>query len=218
MAPQRTRRPTPSRKKSCLPCARAKVRCDLGRPLCARCVASNRPCRYATADGPSSPALPRHVIRPTRNATTVSPSTNFTDPEPRVAHQAPTPAQDTTLEGCHLASLSFSDLDLVPLADADEIRDRWLRPFVDVGTLVPKSFHPYTLQYMSCVLRTYPGRMVGDGVPPMIHPVQLMGGAPTALANAYSLVRLWHNRADGSDGIVAETIGREMDRLAHHVS
>lgn len=218
MAAQRTRRPTPSRKKSCLPCARAKVRCDLKRPSCTRCVTSNRSCRFATADSPSSPPPPQHVITPTRNATPVSLSTNFTDPEPRVAHQAPTLAQDAISQGCHQASLNFSDLDLVPLAGADEIRDLWLRPFLDVGAPVPKSFHPHTLQYMCCVLRTYPRQMVGDGVPPMIHPMQLMGGAPTALANAYSLVRLWNNRADGSDGIVAETIGREMDRLAQHVS
>ncbi|KAM6527357.1 hypothetical protein FSOLCH5_003426 [Fusarium solani] len=58
--------------------------------------------------------------------------------------------------------------------------------------------------------------MAGDGIPPMIHPMQLSDGIPTALANCYSLVRLWHHRAGGSEGIVAETVGREMDRLAQH--
>jgi hypothetical protein len=224
MAPTRTQRPTPSRKKSCLPCARSKVRCDLERPSCARCVASNRPCRYATADGPSSPAAPRHVVAPTSNATSASLSPIFTGPaeadyvEPCVTRQTPAPTQDVTPQTCHLISLNFSHLDLVPLADADQVRDRWLRPFLDVGDRVPKAFHPYTLQYMSCVLRTYPKQMAGDDVPPMIHPMQLSDGTPTALANCYSLVRLWHHRADGSEGIVAETVGREMDRLAQHVS
>ncbi|KAH7460515.1 hypothetical protein FOMA001_g19533 [Fusarium oxysporum f. sp. matthiolae] len=172
MAPTRTKRPTPSRKKSCLPCARSKVRCDLERLSCARCVASNRPCRYATADGPSSPAAPRHVVAPTSNATPASLSAIFTGPaeadyvEPCVTRQTPAPTQDITPQTCHLTSLNFSHLDLVPLADADQIRDRWLRPFLDVGDRVPKAFHPYTLQYMSCVLRTYPKQMAGDDVPP----------------------------------------------------
>jgi hypothetical protein len=54
-----------------------------------------------------------------------------------------------------------------------------------------------------------------DGVPPIIHPMQL---APeyrgVALANCYSLVRLWHHSAAGSEHMVAETIQREMERLA----
>jgi hypothetical protein len=224
MAPTRIQRPTPSRKKSCLPCARSKVRCDLERPSCARCVASNRPCQYATADGPSTPAAPRRVGAPTSNATPASLSTIFTGPaeadyaEPCVTRQTPAPTQDVAPQTCHLTSLDFSHLDLVPLANADHIRDRWLRPFLDVGDRVPKAFQPYTLQYMSCVLRTYPKQMAGDDVSPMIHPMQLSDGTPTALANCYSLVRLWHHRADGSEGIVAETVGREMDRLAQYVS
>lgn len=44
-------------------------------------------------------------------------------------------------------SLAFAILDLVPLAGADQIRDRWLRPFLAVTGQqeVPKEFHPYTL-------------------------------------------------------------------------
>jgi hypothetical protein len=116
-----------------------------------------------------------------------------------------------------MVSLDFSKLDLVPLDSAEQIRDRWLRPFLNSGEQqTPKAFHPYTLQYISCVLRTYPKLMImEDGVPPIIHPMQVFNRkGSAALANCFSLVRLWHHSAVGSEDIVAETIQREMERLA----
>ncbi|KAJ6442626.1 C6 finger domain-containingprotein [Purpureocillium lavendulum] len=237
MPPTRTHRSTPSRKKSCLPCARAKVRCGLERPSCARCVASKRQCAYATA-APRSPtaraASPTDIpvqAPPSPNpraaaltsiATPASLSTVFTDAADATAATAsafsespahpPAPRQSQRRDG---EALNFALLDLVPLAGADQIRDRWLRPFLAVTDQqeVPKAFHPYTLQYMSCVLRTYPKQMA-DGEPPFLHPMQLTG-EHVVLANCYSLARLWHNRAVGSEAIVADTVRREMDRLAH---
>lgn len=37
---------TPSRRKSCEACKRAKRRCDLAFPFCSRCVRRNEPCAY----------------------------------------------------------------------------------------------------------------------------------------------------------------------------
>jgi hypothetical protein len=223
-------RSTPSRKKSCLQCARSKVRCGLERPCCARCVAANRQCRYATpAEDPSSPVVSRDSVPPIQSLETpTSFSTAFTDPTDAtlvgaIAGSHPTPlplpTQPPTAASSPGVSLDFSNLDLVPLADADQIRDRWLRPFLAFGEQTPKAFHPYTLQYISCVLRTYPKLMVREnGVPPIIHPMQLSNGnSSVALANCYSLVRLWHHSAAGSEHIVAETIQREMARLANYV-
>ncbi|GJN75942.1 hypothetical protein PLICBS_010052 [Purpureocillium lilacinum] len=220
MPTTRTQRSTPSRKKSCLQCAKSKVRCGLERPSCQRCVASNRRCTYAT-EVPASPTI--RAAAPASIATPASLSTAFTEPSdvtvvsereplptlpPLTQVQVPVQARDETL--------NFDSVDLVPLAGADQIRDRWLRPFLAVTGQqeVPKAFHPYTLQYMSCVLRTYPKQMASDSVPPFIHPAQMTTGH-VALANCYSLVRLWHHRAAGSEAIVADTVQREMDRLAH---
>lgn len=219
----------PSRKKSCLQCANSKVRCSLERPCCARCVASNRQCRYVTpAERTSSPVASRHSVSPVQGIATPTSLRSFTDSTDEAfvgttagSHPTPLPlpTQSLTTADCPGVSLDFSNLDLVPLADADQIRDRWLRPFLAVGEQVSKAFHPYTLLYISCVLRTYPKMMVGkNGVPPIIHPMQMSdGNSSIALANCYSLVRLWHHSAAGSEHVVAETIEREMERLASYV-
>ena len=230
MKSTREQRSTPSRKKSCLQCAKSKVRCGLERPYCDRCVAANRQCRYATAaEDPSSPVGSRHSAPPIQSvATPASLSTAFTDPTDATlvgttagSHPTPLPfpTQPPTTADCPGVFLDFSNLDLVPLVDADQIRSRWLRPFLAVGEQVPKAFHPYTLQYIRCVLRTYPKQMVEkNGVPPIIHPMQISdGNSSVALANCYSLVRLWHHRAAGSEHIVAETVQREMERVANYV-
>lgn len=229
----RKQKPAPSRKKACQQCAKWKVRCGLERPRCARCMAANRPCKYAVpaehADHLSANGS-QHTVPPIHNvAAPASSSRTFIDDAIDVSLvEAITAGQPTaTLPLASQSStaathpgvvpLDFSSLDLVPLANAEQIRDRWLRPFLAPGerqTL--KAFHPYTLQYISCVLRTYPKLMIrDDGVPPIIHPMQLAPGyRGVALANCYSLVRLWHHSAAGSEHMVAETIQREMERLA----
>lgn len=223
---------TPLRRKSCLQCAKSKVRCSLERPSCARCIAAGRQCRYAApADVASSTTSTRPSVLPIQSiATPVSLSTTLTDPadispfEQTLHGVVPpsTPDQATNvpeIENHEDPLVDFSNLALVPLDDADQIRDRWLRPFLAVPEQVSKSFHPFTLQYISCVLRTYPKQMAGNKcVPPIVHPMQMSErNTPVALANCYSLVRLWHHRAEGSEAIVADTIQREMNRLAHDV-
>jgi len=56
--------------------------------------------------------------------------------------------------------------------------------------------------------------LLPGGCPPFIHPLQIeRGTVPLALANCYSLVRMWELRADGSEAIVTATVQREMERL-----
>ncbi|OWZ42667.1 hypothetical protein C368_03525 [Cryptococcus neoformans 125.91] len=224
----RKQKPTPSRKKSCLQCAKSKVRCGLERPACARCVAAKRECRYAVSpEGPPSNVGSRQSVPPVQSVATPESLANSLTDHTDIALVATTlgsqstplpPTTQLRASGNHTdASLDFSNLDLVPLANAEQIRVRWLRPFLAVGEQVPKIFHPYTLQFINCVLRTYPKQMIEEnGFPPIIHPIQMADGCtPVALANCYSLIRLWQHRAPGSEGIVAETIQREMNRLAH---
>ncbi|PHH89130.1 hypothetical protein CDD83_6601 [Cordyceps sp. RAO-2017] len=116
--------------------------------------------------------------------------------------------------------LDFSGIELLPLAEAEQIATRWLRPFLASPEQEPKTFHPHTLQFISCVLRSYPRQMAaaagGDAaVPPIVHPKQLVEGKmPVALANGCSLIRLWQHRVEGSEAFVAKTVQQEMDRLA----
>jgi hypothetical protein len=234
----------PARRKSCLNCAKSKLRCDLQRPACTRCVATKKQCRYGgLPPGPPASlttpnATSRQSLSPLQSiATPISLPHTLTDhttaalegsvPVPgsqsTVTHwptpqrTAPFPTPESHGDGC---SLDFSNLDLVPLGDAEQIRLRWMRPFFAFGDQPLKTFHPYTLQYISCVLRAYPKQMTEDnGSPPIIHPMQMAeGSTAVALANCYSLIRLWHHRAPGSDDIVAGTIQREMSRLEGLVS
>jgi hypothetical protein len=52
--------------------------------------------------------------------------------------------------------MDFEHLDLVPMANADEILDRWTRPYLNMSTAsVPKAFPPYTIQYITRILKSY---------------------------------------------------------------
>lgn len=115
--------------------------------------------------------------------------------------------------------LHFEDIDLIPASEADNIRARWLRPYFSTTlsrTEIPKVVLPYTTQFIKRILRTYPRNMLKDGhVPPIIHQVQVKEGViPRALANCYSLVRMWEHAVPGSEEVVLSTLTREMDRLS----
>ncbi|GES59898.1 GDSL-like lipase/acylhydrolase domain protein [Aspergillus terreus] len=115
--------------------------------------------------------------------------------------------------------LDLRVIQLVPGSNAEDIRDRWLRPYIlpPVGwTEVPKVYHPFTLQYISLVLRAYPRRMLKDGdVPPIIHHAQIHGGhIPRSLANCYTLVRMYEQAVPGSEAMAVTMVEKEMERLA----
>ncbi|KAJ9213183.1 hypothetical protein DTO166G4_5176 [Paecilomyces variotii] len=122
---------------------------------------------------------------------------------------------DPTSQGPDRLNLDFSHLDLVSIADSTQIRNRWLESFFPSDNQIPKTFLPYTVQFLSCVLASYPKYMLRDVcVPPIIHTVQVNARElPLALANCYSLVRMWETRAIGSEAIVTSTVQREMERL-----
>ncbi|GFF22542.1 hypothetical protein IFM61606_08532 [Aspergillus udagawae] len=119
--------------------------------------------------------------------------------------------------------LDFEEINITPTSNAEDIRDRWLRPFF-MSTLgrseTPKAYHPYTVQFIARILRTYPRYMLSDRlVPPIIHQAQVRENAtPRALANCYSLVRMWEQAVPGSEEIVINTFEREMERLSSESS
>ncbi|KAF9886368.1 hypothetical protein FE257_011513 [Aspergillus nanangensis] len=134
------------------------------------------------------------------------------DPSPRRQHGNRRPDRRNV-------ALDLTNIQLVPSSNAENIRDRWLRPYImpaPESDEVPKAYQPFTLQYISRILRTYSQRMLKDeDVPPIIHHAQVSGRKmPRALANCYSLVRMWENAVSGSETMVVNTIEKEMDRLA----
>ncbi|KAJ5152669.1 uncharacterized protein N7482_009147 [Penicillium canariense] len=217
----------PSRKKACQECTASKVRCTHEKPACVRCRDRGKQCRYtgdraynaqdgssATSSNPDTSAA-----NSVCNFSTPGPSVGFISPQsPGIfnLHVSPTPQNTFIQTAAHKMNLEFENISLHPMLHAEEIRDRWLRPYVMTATgQVPKLFHPFTVQYLTCVLRSYPNHLLdGNSMPPFIHPMQLARQPiPPALANCSSLVRMWMNRAPGSEGLVFSTVKREMDRL-----
>ncbi|KAF7345058.1 C6 finger domain protein [Mycena venus] len=78
---------------------------------------------------------------------------------------------------------------------------------------IAKNFTPHIFQYMSRVLKSYPKIMIkDDALPPVVHPFQSVV-PQQPLVNCRTLLRMWENKAPGSEALVRETIWREMNRL-----
>ncbi|OJJ80828.1 Zn(II)2Cys6 transcription factor domain-containing protein [Aspergillus glaucus CBS 516.65] len=197
-SPSRKRQRAPPRKKACSNCTRSKVRCDFERPACSRCRSRGQNCEYLVNVGVNAPVhFPFSAITSAQN-----------QPQTR-----PEQHKETKTE------LDLRVVYLAPSANAGDIRDRWLRPYIlplTEGEEIPKAYHPFTLQYIARILCTYPRRMLKDGgLPPIIHSVQIAGKEmPRALANCYSLVRMWEQAVPGSEAMAVSIVENEMRRLA----
>ncbi|WVO17502.1 hypothetical protein L204_105195 [Cryptococcus depauperatus] len=238
------KKPRPPRRKACRSCATSKVRCSLEKPGCSRCRLTDRNCVYETTasaeEQPDSrPAQGGPEAEPGRSdylnmslltgplaasaalQTPLSPSAPSRSPvdntiwcPPVQQSQGPSPRGNPKSNELH-----FGEIDLTPTSEADDIRTRWIRPYIATTlgqTEIPKIVLPYTVQFMKRILRTYPRNMLKDGhVPPIIHHAQVKGNEmPRALANCYSLVRMREHAVPGSEEIVISTLRGEMDRLA----
>ena len=225
------------RKKACQGCTTAKVRCDLEKPSCSRCRARGKQCRYfwdsvcsdglgqgdpATLGNRSSldESLSFQPVLTGNPGSTAFATAEFLSPISGQASEilpiGPEPEATPTVD----TGLDFDNIDLVPMTDAEEIRDRWLRTYLFSATgEVPKLFSLFTVQFVTCVLRSYPGRLIEDNdLPPFIHPLQLSNKPmPGTMANCISLVRMWMNRVAGSEGMILSTVKQEMETISRGV-
>ncbi|KAL4949321.1 hypothetical protein BDW69DRAFT_198197 [Aspergillus filifer] len=228
MTPVQQKKPKqlrPPRKKACKNCTSSKVRCSLDRPTCSRCRSLGKVCEYATpraglTQWNPDPLSPGSVLDLSfdRSLHSNSIPSDLTNPQVN-AFSTPGQSHESGLYAEQNSELDFTAVDLVPNHEAECIRDRWLRPYITpslAGEEVPKVYHPFTLQYLGRVLATYPQRMIRDGdVPPIFHHTQVFAGQmSSALANCFTIVRMWKSAAPGSGCFVVSTVRREMDRLA----
>jgi hypothetical protein len=227
--------PALPRKKACKQCTKAKVRCGLERPSCRRCQSRDLPCKYLTP-GP----LPGNV------ATPISPRFNAAEPGQPTApagHSSTPigPVDDTFFNPHYTPNLThilrrqnpefrparaqhrnttdYATIDLISVTDSTLIRNRWLQSFLPTPGQRAKILPPHTVQFLSCVFRSYSRKLLRSGCfPPFVHPLQVVEGElPQALANCISLVRMWLGREQGSDVMVVETVRSEMERLFDEV-
>ncbi|KAJ5195391.1 uncharacterized protein N7498_008829 [Penicillium cinerascens] len=223
------RKQGPPRKKACQNCTDSKVRCSLERPTCSRCLNRGKQCRYPEGSGDvhrSSPgALSERNSADERlsfepSLASFSPTSTATAfPSPVSGHTSGIPQIYFRPESTQTVDigLTFDHVDLVPMADAENVRDRWLQPYLLTGTgQLPKLLSPFTVQFLACVLRSYPNHLLDEkSLPPFIHPLQVNNKPmPRTMANCFSLVRMWMNRVEGSEAIVLSTVRQEMERLS----
>lgn len=228
-----------TRKKSCRKCTEAKARCDLQRPACLRCEKRGFDCQYAAPPAASeavglSPERRSNVDGFTAQTQAFESADNGQElsfqqvrTEPLQAGRSDfnlsAPAQSSNdnavdTPGNNNLVLDFSGVRLVATTDSIQIRNRWLESFLPSFTRRQKFLQPYTVQYLSVILKSYPRQMLRHGgLPSFIHPLQVAGQMPQALANCYSLVLMWEGRAAGSESMVTETVQREMKRLLDEV-
>lgn len=152
-----------------------------------------------------------HDLNPTESTIPDSASTLvFSLPADAVA--APVPIVPSTDE------LDFSDIRLISSVDVSRIRDRWLDFYLAPSTKQVKPYTPSTVSLISRTLQSYPSAWLRnpEHPPPFMHAAQCSppSGMPRALSNCLSLLRLLESRAPGSEGLVQETVRREMSRLA----
>lgn len=218
-----------ARRKACRKCVGAKTACDLGKPKCKRCRDRGTSCEYPThvksrsaasaenqhatvnvcplstisyAISPDS-TLPEGLVRSTGNISH-APSYPITDNGPI--------RPDTT------AGLDFHQIDLVPMTDAEEIRDRWLRPYISSSTgQEPKQLNAHTIQYLTCVLKSYLRNLLNSKAPPFVHSMQQMGTCPPVLAYCFTLVRTWLTRIPGCEPLILRTMREEMRNIENQV-
>lgn len=228
----RVRKPTPSRKKACQNCATAKVRCNLEKPICSRCRTHGKQCQYTPGDEvvgvisssnfSDSPLVSAQShdfvdfafsgnssLTGTTHASPRSVTTDAVEAAPGLIRSFQTSLKS---KEC----LDFDNIRLLPMEGAEEIRNNWMRSLLSpTSDQVLKIFHPFTLECISCILRSYPEHVLSlQGVPPIIHPMQIADQrVPESLANCFSLVRLWQKRTPGSEEMVASVLKKEMQRL-----
>ncbi|KAB8077339.1 hypothetical protein BDV29DRAFT_199077 [Aspergillus leporis] len=207
------KKPRPLRRKACGSCAKSKARCSLEKPACSRCRLTDRNLEQPDSR-PIQGCLETPLSLSDADAPSRSPVDNATWCPPSQQSQGQSLRRTPRNNELH-----FREIDLTPTSEADDIRYRCIRPYFTTThgrTEIRKVVLPYTIQFIKRILSTYPRNMPKDGhVPPIIHHAQAKGNEISrALANCYSLVRMWEHAAPGSEEIVMSTLRWEMDRLA----
>ncbi|KAJ5513848.1 hypothetical protein N7463_003400 [Penicillium fimorum] len=224
--PASSRIPRTSRKKACRKCVAAKTACDLIKPRCKRCKDRGTICEYpalveSTSGGNAENQYAAVEISPfstisdaasldatwpgglVRNTADVSHTSN----ESIIADSGPVHSDSTVV-------LDFHQIDLAPMIDAEEIRDRWLRPYLSGSTgQEPKQLNPHTIQYLTCVLKSYLRNQLNSIAPPFIHSMQQSGTCPPVLAYCFTLVRTWLTRIPGCEPLVLGAMRAEMRKI-----
>jgi hypothetical protein len=219
--PASSRIPRTSRKKACRKCVQAKSACDLTKPKCKRCRDRGTSCEYpALIESNGGNTENQYTTVDVSPLSTTSGSISLDPSWPRgLVNTADisTTADNGPAHPDSNVVLDFQQSDLLPMTDAEEIRDRWLRPYISASTgQEPKQLNAHTVQYLTCVLKSYLRNLLNSAAPPFLHSMQ-MGTCPPVLAYCFTLVRTWLTRIPGCEHLILGTIRGEMNKIENQV-
>jgi hypothetical protein len=243
MQVMKTSRYSTSRQKACQQCSNAKARCDRisGNGPCVRCTQRGQPCTYPNANASGGPnrtnlgqdnALPASPFSVSdlsfrslnnellaTNANNIprpqlpnSPSTTISRTIPLLENEKLT---TTTSVSDGLDAINFSGLDLVCPINADDIKNRWIQPYISAPGQIIKEYPTGVSAFIYHVLKSYAAVAVnGHGILPFIHSQQMMSQpAASPLTTCLSLVRICSSPLPGSNDAAASVLQREMHSL-----
>lgn len=112
-------------------------------------------------------------------------------------------------------TLDFSALELFNPIDVDQISNRWLNSYIPVPGQKIKEYPATVAAFIYRILNSYVVTAIrGRGVPPFIHPSQIMSSSITPpLSTCLSLVRICERPLPGSQGVASDVLQREMSNL-----
>jgi hypothetical protein len=219
-------RPASLRQKSCRQCSDSKVKCDLQRPSCSKCVLRRDMCKYLVShdgniDTENLPA--QQSVDPVADVaqgfTTLDSRTDslthmlLNTPQPSLGNIDLTPR---SASGMPNTDTSHPTAATTP--PIDSISDQWvmsLLPSIDTTPTLAK----HSMEVLLRVIGTWPHMMAKEfQLPPIIHASQVSRKSrPLPLANCFTLVKMWHGQCHGTSTIVQDTVVKEMKTLFENV-
>ncbi|CAI7631216.1 unnamed protein product [Penicillium glandicola] len=132
-------------------------------------------------------------------------------PESRIPRHLDSSALSETSEKPDI--LDFSRLDLICPINADDIRNRWLNPYIPGTEQELKEYPASVTRFIYRTLKSYAAVAArGRDTLPFIHPAQMTTpGSP--LTTCLSLVRISKNPLPGSEDTAAIIFQREMENI-----
>ena len=226
-------RPPSLRRKSCRQCSIAKVRCDLHRPGCSRCILRKETCNYLQgsrrdqlgARKPQSP-LNTDAVTDVQQQTTLD---SDLEPLTTVLFSSDDPLSNGLQQGFDSVNARLDLLDRTPenatsyptsatTPTIDLISDQWLMSMIPTTDTTP-ILAKHSMEVLLRVIGSWPRMMAKEfQLPPIIHTSQISGKVlPLPLANCFTITKMWHSQCHGSSNIVRDTVMKEMTTLFENV-
>lgn len=111
--------------------------------------------------------------------------------------------------------IDFTHCQLICPINVDDIKNRWLYPYIPVPGQTAKNYPPGVTTFIYRIFKAYATVAArGRSVPPFVHHVQIAAlSSFPPLATCLSLVRIGEKPLAGSEAIAADVLQREMSNL-----